>query len=115
MLSGRGMWCRSVIVQRKAPLLEFLPIKIFGSFSLLHHGDAAIDGADQLAQIAPYTLNFLNDISIVGMPGCQADRLMGCVLARYVAESAVDAFIRIDISHDVVVEVQVFPMSEGRD
>lgn len=40
-----------VIVKRQATALELLPVEVFRSDALLDHGDATVDGTDELAKI----------------------------------------------------------------
>ena len=65
-----------MIVQRKAPLLDLLPIEIFGPLPVLYHGDAAIDGTDQLAEIATHAFFLLYRIRVIRIAWCQLYGLM---------------------------------------
>ena len=76
MLSGRDMSCRSVIIQRQSPLLKLLPVDVVRSFALLHHGNTAVDGADQLAEVAAYAFFLFNRVSIVRITSDYADGLV---------------------------------------
>ena len=65
-----------MIVQGEAPLLKFLPVEIVRSFALLNHGNAAVDGAHQLAEVAAYAFVLFNGVGVVRIARGYADGLM---------------------------------------
>lgn len=103
-----------VIVEGEAAALKFFPVEVFGSVAVFDHGDAIGDGADQLAEVATHAFFFLDRVRVIGMALAEVDGLVGGVFAGDITEAAVDAFCRIDMCYDMIVEVQVLPMGEGR-
>ena len=103
---------------------------VFARRRELHHRDAAVDGAHQLAKVASYTFGLidprdagageltdgvggwsLGDARIVGLRRARAvalageDALVRAVLAGRHAELAADALVLVDAGDELVVEV----------
>ena len=74
-----------MIVQGKAPPLEFLPVQVFLSFTVDLHGDTVLHRANQLAQIAAHTFLFLNGIRVIGFAIGQVDGLVRGILTGDIA------------------------------
>ena len=103
-----------VIIERQAPSLKFLPVEIFIAFPLFYHADAIFNGTDEGAEITSHTFRLFDGISVVGLPVAEVNGLMGGVFAGDIAESAMNALALVNICNDVVVDVQIFPISQGR-
>lgn len=65
-----------MIIQGEAPLLKLFPVEVVGSFALLDHGNAAVDGADQLTEVAAYAFLLFDGVGVVRIAGGYADGLM---------------------------------------
>jgi hypothetical protein len=94
-----------MIIQWQPPLLKLLPVEIIRSLALLNHGDAILDRTYQLAEIASDAFIFFNSIRVIRMTGGKTDRLMRSVFAGDITQPAMDAFFRIDTSHDMIIQV----------
>jgi len=74
-----------MIVQGKAPALEFLPVQVFLSLTMNFHGDTIFHRANQLAQITAHTFLFLNGIRVIGFAIGQVDGLVRGILTGDIA------------------------------
>src|SRR5581483_2952168 len=79
------------------------------------HRDAAVDGADERAEVAARAVVLEDprhlDAALVGAVRL-GDALVRAVPARDVAELAADALLRVDARDDLVGEVEVAPLDE---
>ena len=98
-------------------------LRVFGEFGLilaprhrflagifLHHRDAAIDRADEHAEIAADALRLVDDGNAAAVRGGEIDALMRAIPRRDVAKLAADAEFRIDLGDDPVIQVEVAPV-----
>src|SRR5438874_885617 len=86
----------------------------------LPHGNAVLNGANQRAEIAPnaglfddldhWTTFPVSRFSSLEPP----DRLMRAILARRPAQLALNAFVLIDVSQQMIVEIEIFPLRDAR-
>lgn len=102
-----------MIVQWQSSLLELFPVKVFGSYTLLYHGNAIGNRAHELAKVAAHTFLLLYCIRVVRLAIRKADGLVRCILAGNVAKAAVNAFVLIYVGDVMIVDVKVFPMRDG--
>ena len=78
---------------------------------LLDQRDAALDRADQGAQVAADAFGFVDDELALAVYA-REDRLVRGVLAHDVAAAALDAELLIDLSLRDVVEVEILPVGD---
>ena len=102
-----------MIIQRQPQPLIVFPVNILRRYAVLFHGDAIGDGAHELAEVAAYAFLFFDGVGVVGLAIFEGNGLVAGVFAGNVAETAVDAFVLVDVGDVVVVDVEVFPMGEG--
>src|SRR5208282_301535 len=89
-----------------------------------HHGDAAVHGADNRAEIAAHAVGlahlrdrFAGDAAraeAMAVRRHQINALVGAVLAGDVAKVAADALVVIDPGDALVIEIQRLPLLDGR-
>lgn len=101
-----------MVIEGKAALLKFLPIKVLFSFALLYHGDTPVNRTYQFAEIASHAFFFFDGIGIVRLAVPQIDGLMRSILAGDVTKATVDTLVLIDVGNNVVIDIQIFPMGE---
>ena len=77
---------------------------------MFFHGNAAINRANELAQVTAHTFFFLNAVSVVRISSLDIDRLMRCVFTYDVTKATVNTFILVDVGNMVIVDIEIFPM-----
>jgi hypothetical protein len=99
-----------MIIQRQPSSLELFPVQVFISLALFHHGNTILYRAYQFTQIAPHAFFFFNGIGVVRLAILQVDRLVRGIFAGYITQTAMDAFILVNVGNNMEIDVQVFPM-----
>src|SRR5438067_1339525 len=89
----------------------------------LPHGNAVLNGANQRAEIAPNAglfddLDHWTTFPVSRVP-CPIsfeppNSLMGTVLTRRPTQFALDAFILVDVSQEMIVQIEIFPLRDAR-
>src|SRR5215470_7233408 len=74
------------------------------------HGDAAVDRADERAQVAADAAVGEDLDAGAARLGARGNRLMRAVIARGIAEPAAGAFVLIDLGNELVIEVELLPV-----
>ena len=104
-----------MVVQRQAPFLILLPVKVFRAFTVLVHADAVFYRANQFAEVTSYAFLIFYGIGIIGFTVREVDSLVRTVFAGDIAQPAVNAFILVNVGDNVVVNIQFFPFGNGVD
>src|SRR5207248_676000 len=102
-----------------SPRSIFLPT--YGPVSVLDlpHRNAILHRTHQRAEITPNArfLDYFDHGSTVPVTGFSIEppnSLMGTVLTRRPTQFALDAFILVDVSQEMIVEIEIFPLRDAR-
>src|SRR4030095_12640414 len=101
-----------MIVKRQPPLLELNPVQVFRRYTMYFHGNAIINRANKLAEIAAYTFFIFHSIRIVRFAVLQADGLMRCIFTGDITQAAMNTFILVDLCDMMIIDIEVFPMRD---
>src|SRR5436305_11978424 len=85
----------------------------------LPHGNAVLNGANQRAEITPNArfLDYFDHGSTFPVTHFSIEppnSLMGTVLTRRPTQFALDAFILVDVSQEMIVQIEIFPLRDAR-
>ena len=101
-----------VIIQGQSKALVILPVQVFRRYAVLFHGNAVGNRTNQLAKVTAHAFLVFNSVGVVRMAFGEVDRLVGCVFTNDITQTAMDAFILVDLGDVVKIDVQVFPMRD---
>ena len=104
-----------MVVERQTSFLPLNPVDVLRCYTVFFHGNAIIYRANELAEIATYTFFINNGISVIWISLFNFDGLMRCILAGNIAKTAVDTFVLVYFGNMMIVDVEVFPMSDAVD
>ena len=102
-----------MIIQRQPFLLPLNPVDVLWCYTVFFHGNAIIYRANELAKIAAYTFFIYNGIGVIWISLFNFNGLMRCILAGNIAKTAVNTFVLVYFGNMMIVDVEVFPMSDG--
>src|ERR1051326_5597149 len=94
-------------------LHELVPCDRLGAVVFSDHGDARFHRADEEAQCAPDTIGLADPRLVLSVVRHEIDALVGAVLARDVAEVALDAFLLVDLRNGLIEKVQVSEIGDA--
>ena len=104
-----------MITQRQPSFLPLFPVDIFRSHTVFFHGNAIIYRANQLAKIAAHAFFVDHSIGVVRLTIFQFDGLVRGVFTSNITETAMDTFILVYFGDMMIVDIEVFPVRDGRD
>src|SRR4026208_1384491 len=101
-----------MIIQWQTSFLKFNPIEIFRRYTMFFHGNAIINRANKLAEIAANTFFIFHGVSIVRFAILQADGLMRCIFTGDITKSAMNTFILVDLCDMMIIDIEILPMRD---
>ena len=72
---------------------------------MFYHGNAIVNRANQFTQVTAYTFFLVDFVIIVWCASFDIDGLVRCVFTRNKTQSAMDAFVLIDVGDMMVIDV----------